>query len=87
LGVSNVIEYNGRYCRFELDEEIYNNWDKYYSIRFYDKHNICIFEESFGRWAEFCGLGKIKECNSGPYCYFSIEKIPSIFSKLKRLFN
>lgn len=32
-----------------------------------------IFEQEFSIFWEFIGLGKLQYCNSGPYCYFSIQ--------------
>jgi len=88
LGHTDATEYYGRYDRFELKEQVYTYWDKYYTIRFYRK-NQCIFEQCFGSHAEFCGVGKIRECNSGPYCYFSIRKTYSVIGllihKIKRI--
>ena len=48
-----------------------------------------IFEQDFNSNAEFCGVGKIRECNSGPYCFFSIRRIYSVIGllihKIKRI--
>lgn len=33
-----------------------------------------VFEQDFNVWYEFVGLGSLKYCNSGPYCYFTMKR-------------
>lgn len=74
-------EYIGKYDRFEIivDDWLHNG--VCYTIKFYLKGKW-VFEESFMDSAEFYGLGKIKECNSGSYCYFEISVIKPWYKRI-----
>ena len=65
-------EYRDEYDDFEVETQEYAS-GKHYAIRL-RKGKKLVFEQDFGDDAYFTGLGQIEECNSGPYCYFSIRR-------------
>jgi len=72
--------YNDSMCNHQFREYI-GKYDDFnvrsvgdsFVVNFIKKSNV-IFEQDFQYHAEFTGLGSIEECNSGPYCYFKIER-------------
>jgi hypothetical protein len=47
---------------------------EFYNVILYS-NGTQVFEQDFNIYWEFTGLGKMKLCNSGPYCYFVIKKL------------
>lgn len=86
LDIHYIREYKGKYTSFIIEELEYNSgFDKFYRIIFYKKRKeIFVQEFSSGACCEFYGVGKIKEINGGPYCYFQIIERCNILNKLKR---
>lgn len=87
LGHHSEHNYTGKYDSFKVEELDYASGREYNVVlKLKDKN---VFEQHFGFWAEFEGVGKVKECNSGPYCYFSIthnlNPIQILLKKVKRV--
>ncbi len=86
LGMYREYLYEGVYDKFHISEHDFSNC-KNYDVKFYLKDKI-VFEVGFDYYAEFTGIGKIRENNSGPYCYFSIvSKESAIKSFFKKIIN
>ena len=60
-----------RYDDFKLTAE-HGAYGSFYTMHF-KSNNKDVFYQDLNQDAYFTGVGKIKYCNSGPYCYFSIE--------------
>jgi len=86
LGVHREYFYEGVYDSFIIGEHDFSNC-KNYDVKFNLKDKV-VFEVGFDDYAEFTGVGKIRENNSGPYCYFSIvTKESAIKSFFKKIIN
>lgn len=71
IGGYYVREIVTKYDNFKLtvDRGAYGS---YYAMTFL-LDNVEVFYQDLDQSAYFTGVGKIKYCNSGPHCYFSIE--------------
>lgn len=64
--------YKITYNRLTIEEVDLRYYKEYQVKLFFD--DKCLFEQHFcDDWC-FTGLGQMKYCNSGPYCYFTIHK-------------
>ena len=79
IGDNDIREIVARYDKFELKVE-HGAYGSFYVITFWSK-DVEIFYQELDQSAYFTGVGKIQYCNSGPYCYFSIEKVDGIFDR------
>ena len=83
LNLNGVREYSGKYDSFEI-KEFFCGYKTYTII--FKLNNKWVMEEDFSEDAEFIGVGKIRELNSGPYCYFTIIK-NDLYTKIKNIFK
>jgi hypothetical protein len=79
LGTYYVREKTLTYNNFEI---IQSHED--FNILLKNKNKI-LFEQELSIYWEFTGLGTLKFCNSGPYCYFTIKKIFNAKNLLKTI--
>jgi hypothetical protein len=76
LGWHQIRSFTGIYFKFEIEEESYpENCYHYFKIRLFGLLGGCVFEEGVHGFAEFYGLGQIKEVNNGPYNYLNFKRL------------
>lgn len=72
MGHHEVRECRGLLTGWEVRDHAIGG-QKEFTIELHFDGGAHVFQQSFHYTAEFTGLGKIRECNSGPYNYFTMR--------------
>jgi hypothetical protein len=72
MGAHQIREYKGIPERWDISVTALNTYEQEFRLMIWFTDGKEMEEYLSSNW-EFYGLGRLKMCNSGPYCYFTIR--------------